>query len=100
MTILRTRLDRLEAKRGGAGAGPTVIYFCDPTTGEPGGALLMGGGGLLRETGETADAFETRAEVGAAKLIRLHSQKFRGSRDTLGEEWGEVIFRFPYISIA
>jgi|GEM_PF-699505 len=86
MTILRTRLDRLEAKRGGAGAGPTVIYFCDPRTGEPGAALLTGGGGLVREPGETVEAFKTRAEAGAAKLIRLHSQKFRGSRDTLGEE--------------
>jgi len=46
MATLRTRLDRIEAKRGGAGAGPSVIYLCDATTGEPGGALLAGGGGL------------------------------------------------------
>ena len=70
---LRTRLHRLEAKRGGAGDGPAVLFLCDATTGESGAALLMGGGGLVRETGETADAFETRAEAGAAKPIRLHS---------------------------
>jgi hypothetical protein len=29
--------------------------------GEPGGALVMGGGGLVREPGETADAFKKRA---------------------------------------
>ena len=58
---LRTRLDRLEAKRGGAGDGPAVIFLCDATTGEPGGALVMGGGGFERETGEAADTFETRA---------------------------------------
>jgi hypothetical protein len=32
----RTRLDLLAAKRGGAGYGPTVIFLCDATTGEPG----------------------------------------------------------------
>jgi hypothetical protein len=37
-----------------------VIYICDATTGEPGAALLMGGGGLAREPGETADAFKQR----------------------------------------
>ena len=79
---LQTRLDRLEAKRGGADDGPTVIFLCDATTDEPGAALLMRGGGLERETGETAYAFETRAEAGAAKLIRLHLRKLGGSRDT------------------
>jgi hypothetical protein len=58
---LRTRLDRLEAKRGGAVDGPAVIFLCDATTGESGGALLMGGGGLVREPGEAADAFTARA---------------------------------------
>jgi len=57
---LRSRLDRLEAKRGGAGDGPAVIFLCDATTGEQGAALLMGGGGLVREPGETADAFTAR----------------------------------------
>jgi len=58
---LRTRLDRLEAKRGGAGDDPAVIFLCDATTGEPGAALLMGSGGLAREPGETADDFTARA---------------------------------------
>jgi hypothetical protein len=66
---LRTRLDRLEAKRGGAGDGPAVIFLCDATTGEPGGALLMGGGGLAREPGETADAFTPRASAGVSGAI-------------------------------
>jgi len=52
---------KLEAKRGGADTGPMVIFLCDATTGEPGAALLMGGGGLARQPGETADAFTARA---------------------------------------
>jgi len=47
---LRKRCDRLEAKRGGAGAGPSVIFLYNATTGEPGGALLAGGGGGRRLT--------------------------------------------------
>ena len=66
---LRTRLDRLEAKRGGAGDGPAVIFLCDATTGEPGAALLIGGGGLAREPGETADAFTARASAGVSGAI-------------------------------
>jgi len=67
---LRNRLARMEAKRGHYSEAVTVIYFCDPTTGEPGAALLMDGGGLVREPGETADAFAARAEAGATKLVR------------------------------
>ena len=66
---LRTRLDRLEAKRGGADTGPMVIFLCDATTGEPGAALLMGGGGLMREPGETADAFTARASDGVSGAV-------------------------------
>ena len=58
---LRTRIDRLEAKRGDADDGPTVIFLCDATTGEPGAALLMSGGGFERETVEAADGFTARA---------------------------------------
>jgi hypothetical protein len=68
---LRTRLDRLEAKRGGAGDGPAVIFLCDATTGEPGGALLMGGGGLVRKPGEAADAFTARASDGVSGAVYL-----------------------------
>jgi hypothetical protein len=57
----QARIARLEAKHGGAGDGPAVIFLCDATTGEPGAALLMGGGGLAREPGETADTFTARA---------------------------------------
>jgi hypothetical protein len=83
---LHKRLARMEAKRGPYREAVTVIFFCEPRTGEPGAALLMGGGGIVREPGEAADAFTARAEAGAAKLIRLHSQKFGGIRDALGEE--------------
>ena len=44
----QARIARLEAKHGGAGDGPAVIFLCDATTGEPGAALLIGGGGLAR----------------------------------------------------
>jgi len=68
---LQKRLDRLEGKRGGAGAGPSVIFICDAKTGEPGAALLVGGGGLTRDAGETAEAFTARATAGAAVAVYL-----------------------------
>jgi hypothetical protein len=57
----QARIARLEAKRGPDREAVTVIFFCEPRTGEPGAALLMGGGGLARQPGETADAFTARA---------------------------------------
>lgn len=60
---LRRRIERLEGKRGVAGAGPSVIFICDAVTGEPGAALLVGGGGLTREAGESVEAFMARAEA-------------------------------------
>jgi len=66
---LRTRLDRLEAKRGGAGDGPAVLFRCDAITGEPFTARLMGGGRLVREPGETSDAFTARALGSALGLF-------------------------------
>jgi hypothetical protein len=65
----QARIARLEAKHGGAGDGPAVIFLCDATTCEPGAALLMGGGGLEREPGETADAFTARASAGVSGAI-------------------------------
>lgn len=80
------RLSRLEAKRDGGDAGPTVIYICDAITGEPGGALVMGGGGLVREPGgalvmaggglvrepgKTADVFTARASDGVSFAVYL-----------------------------
>jgi hypothetical protein len=63
MATLQRRLDRLEGKRGAAVAGPCVILICDALTGEPGGALVLGGGGLIRETGESSETFTARAEA-------------------------------------
>lgn len=71
MATMRKRLERLEAKRGIVGAGPCVILICDALTGEPGGALLMGGGRLTREAGESAEAFTARATVGASHAIHM-----------------------------
>lgn len=72
MTRLRTRLDRLEAQRGGcAVAAPSVIILCAGDTGEPMAAMLKGGGSLTREHGETAEAFTARAEAGAAGALFL-----------------------------
>jgi hypothetical protein len=58
---LHKRLARLEAQRGGAVAGPSIIFFRDGATGETSAALVIGGRNLSREVGETPDAFELRA---------------------------------------
>jgi hypothetical protein len=50
---LKKRLDRLESKRGGAALGPSVIFICAAETSEPLAAIVMGGGTLTREEGET-----------------------------------------------
>ncbi len=63
---LRKRLDRLEGKRGTAALGPSVIFLCSGETAEPLAAMLMGGGSLTREDGETAEAFTARADACAA----------------------------------
>lgn len=69
---LRKRLDRIEAKRGAhAPAGPSVIFLCDGATGEPLGAIIMGGGSIRREPDETREAFEARASAGAPVAIHL-----------------------------
>ena len=68
---LKKRLDRLEGKRGAAGAGPSVILLCNGVTGEPGGALMMGGGGLAREACESVEAFTARATAGASMALHL-----------------------------
>lgn len=70
MTLGR-RLERLESKRGTTARGPSVIFFCDPETGEPLAAMLMGGGTLTREDGETVEAFTARANAGAACAVFL-----------------------------
>jgi hypothetical protein len=62
----QARIAKLEGKRCAGGAGPMVIYLCDAVTGEPGGALVMGGSGLVRHAGETVLDFKHRI----AGLIR------------------------------
>ena len=71
MARLRTGLDRLEAKRGGADGGPAVVFLCDAFTGDPGAALLSGGGGPVREPGEAIAAFLARAAPMASAAICL-----------------------------
>jgi len=68
----QARIAKLEAKRGGAGDGPAVIFRCDAITGEPFTARLMGGGRLVREPGETSDAFTARA---VNKLARTYAMQ-------------------------
>lgn len=63
MKTLRRRLYRLEGKRDAVSAGPYIILLCDAITGEPGAALLRGGGGLTREAGETSEAFIARVSA-------------------------------------
>jgi hypothetical protein len=72
MANLQTRLERLEGKQSSNDAGPSVIMICDALTGEPGGALVLGGGGLTREAGETAEAFTARAEA-LSKAQRVYN---------------------------
>ena len=73
MAPLRNRIERLEgAKGGGAGAGPSIVLMCDAVTGEPGGALFRGGGGIVRDAGEDAAAFMKRANRERERDGRKH----------------------------
>ena len=60
LTDLRKRLDRLEAQRGGAVAGPPVIFIAE-ADGEAIAALFVGGGGASRLEDETEAAFTSWA---------------------------------------
>jgi hypothetical protein len=60
---LRQRIGKLEAACPPV-EWPRVIYICGPD-GEPGGALIVGGGCLEREGGESAEAFRARAMLAA-----------------------------------
>ena len=60
LTDLRKRLDRLEAQRGGAVAGPSVVFIAE-ADGEAIAALFVGGGGASRLEDETEAAFVSRA---------------------------------------
>lgn len=71
MTI-RKRIERLETKRGKpAGDVPSVIFLCCGETGEPLGAILVGGGSISREQNESREAFEARAMAGAPAALSL-----------------------------
>lgn len=68
---IRKRIERLEAERGkGADTSPIVIFLCDET-GDPGGAIIKGGGSIAREPDETREAFKARAMAGAPAAIYL-----------------------------
>jgi len=67
---LRNRLERLEAKRGSGDVGPNVIFFCAPG-GEPSAALILGGGTVTRNEGETVEAFTARASAGVSGAVCL-----------------------------
>lgn len=70
MTI-RKRIERLETKRGrSACTRPSVVFLCDAETGQPGAALIFGGGSISREPGEMCEAFKARAIAGTPSTIR------------------------------
>ena len=71
MVTLQRRLERLEGKKGTASAGPSVIFICDAVTGESDVALMVGGGSLTREAGETSEAFMARAEASVPRSVFL-----------------------------
>lgn len=70
MTLHR-RLEKLEGKRRATASGPSVVFLCSGESGEPLVALLIGGGSLTREDGETVEAFTARANSGVASAIFL-----------------------------
>ncbi len=71
MSKLGTRLDRLEGKRGAIAPAPSVVFLCAGETGDPLVAMRMGGGHLIREDGESAEAFTARAMGGTSVAIHL-----------------------------
>lgn len=73
--ILRKRIDRLEEKRGVAAHGPVVIFLCSGESGKPLAALLMSGGCLTCEAGETVEAFTARADADSANTVLFNARK-------------------------
>jgi hypothetical protein len=65
---LRRRIGKLEATRPPV-EWPRAIYICAPD-GDPCGALIVGGGSIEREGGESAAAFEARALMAADANLR------------------------------
>lgn len=58
---LRHRLARLEAQSPSAAPGPSVIFFCDPKTGQPSWAMGINRPDSTRHPGESEADFITRA---------------------------------------
>lgn len=58
---LRQRLARLEAQSPSAAPGPLVIFFCDPTTGQPSWAMGINRPDCPRHPGEPEADFIARA---------------------------------------
>ena len=71
MTI-RTRIKRLEAKRAQSmPEGPMVVFLCGTETGEPISAIIIGGGSISREPGESREAFEAIIMAGGPTALSL-----------------------------
>lgn len=69
---IRKRIERLEAKRGkSTRAGPAVVFLVDAVSGEPKTAMLVGGGSITREDGESREAFEARAMTSGPAALSL-----------------------------
>jgi hypothetical protein len=92
---LRQRLDKLEGKRSRAFDGPSVIFFCDPETGEPLSALIKGGGTVTREAGESAEAFTARASAGETNAAYLPENPRDALATGKAPDWskGELVIR-------
>lgn len=81
MTLGR-RIEKLEGRRGMASRGPSVIFLCSGEAGEPMSAILMGGTGLIREDGETPEAFRARAdEMAKSAPMMVVNKRKRATRD-------------------
>lgn len=79
MTLSR-RLERIEHKIAqNACSGPLVIVVCSAETDEPNFALIIGGGAIRRDTGETPEDFYARAD-GVSQMGKQMSVPAKFSR--------------------
>jgi len=71
MNPLHKRINQLEAQQQQPlSAGPTVIFIYEPG-GEPSWALILGGGTVTRNDGESVEAFTARASAGVSGAVYL-----------------------------
>lgn len=91
---LRQRLNRLELKRDGSDAGPELVFLCDAVD-EARAALPMGGGGIVREDGEPAEAFTPRASAGISRAVYRPDNQRNAMATGRAPEWaqGELVTR-------